>query len=94
MTGSAFEIAGSGADQDLVFSDDTLAAAPADTAVGIHHNRAGFHKDIKQSLLQRIQINLSTGRNDQKTHQGMHLTSPEQFSANPEILQTAVVAGA
>ena len=54
MTGPSLEVTGSGADQDFVFSDDTLAAAPADTAVGIHNDGTCFHKDIQQSLFQGV----------------------------------------
>ena len=36
MTGSSFEITGSGTDEGLSFTDDALTASPADAAVGVH----------------------------------------------------------
>ena len=42
------EITGAGTDQSLSFSDDALAASPADTAVGVHNNGSGFHEDLEQ----------------------------------------------
>ena len=48
MTGTALEVTGSGADQHFVLADDTLAASPADTAVGVHNNGSGFHEDLEQ----------------------------------------------
>ena len=42
---------------------DALAAAPADTAVGVHHDRPRFHKDLDQPFLQRLLIHLLAGGN-------------------------------
>lgn len=41
MTGSSFEITGSGTDEGLSFTDDALTASPADAAVGVHDDGSG-----------------------------------------------------
>ena len=51
MTGSSFEITGSGTDEGLSFTDDTLTASPADAAVGVHDDGSGFHEDLQKTFL-------------------------------------------
>ena len=50
MTGSSFEITGSGTDEGLSFTDDALTASPADAAVGVHDDGSGFHKDLQKTF--------------------------------------------
>ena len=50
MTGSSFEITGSGTDEGLSFTDDALTASPADAAVGVHDDGSGFHEDLQKTF--------------------------------------------
>ena len=50
MARTSLEVSGSGADQHFIFTDDTLAASPADAAVRVHDDGSGLHEDIDQSL--------------------------------------------
>ena len=50
MTGSSFEITGSGTDEGLSFTDDALTASTVDAAVRVHDNGTGIHKDIDQTF--------------------------------------------
>ena len=48
MSCTSLEVTCSGTNQNFVFSDHSLAASPAYTAVRVHNDCAGFHKDVKE----------------------------------------------
>ena len=50
MACAALEVSCTGTDQDLIFTDDALAASPAYTAVRVHNDRASFHEDVDQTF--------------------------------------------
>ena len=68
MTCAALEVSRTGADQDFVLADHTLAAAPAYAAVRVHDDRAALNKGVDQPFLQCLKINGLTCRNDKKTN--------------------------
>ena len=68
MTCAALEVSCTGTDQDLIFTDDALAASPAYAAVRVHDDRAALNKGVDQPFLQCLKINGLTCRNDKKTN--------------------------
>ena len=52
MSGASLEVTGTGTDQHLILANDTLTAAPADTAVRVHDNGAALHEDLDEALIQ------------------------------------------
>ena len=94
MPRTALKIAGARADEGLPFSDHALTAAPADRAVGVHHDSPCLHEDLQQALLQRLAVDPGTGGDDQKAHCIGDLSAFQDGSACTEVLNSSVVAGA
>ena len=94
MPRASFEVPGSCADQRLTFSDNALAAPPADAAVGVHDDGAGFHKGLKDPFLQRLAVDGLACRDYQEAYQRMDLFPSDDRSSHPQVFDPAVVAGA
>ena len=93
MTCAALEVSRTGADQDFVLADHTLAAAPAYAAVRVHNNCTGFHKDVDQAFLQCLEIDSLACRNHKETNFFSDFLSFNNISADSQILDTSVVSG-
>ena len=93
MTCAALEVSCTGADQDFIFADNALAAAPAYAAVRVHNNCAGFHEGVDQTFLQCLEINGLACRNHKETNYFSDLLSFNDGSADSQVLVTSGVAG-
>ena len=93
MSGTSLEVSGSGADQGLACANDALAAAPADTAVRVHHDSSCLHKGLDNSFLNGSFIDFVAGRYYQEANQRMYLSAADQVCADTQIAKSAVVAG-
>ena len=93
MSRTSFEISGTGGDQNFPFTDHALTASPAHTAVAVHDHGSGFHKDVDQSFVQRLHINLIGSRRDQESDALMNLLSFQYLSRQTQLIDPPVVAG-
>ena len=57
MSCTSFEVTRSCTDQDFVFTDNTLAASPAYTAVRVHNDRTCFHENVDQAIFKSLTVN-------------------------------------
>ncbi len=93
MSCASFKIAGSSAYEHFSLADHALTASPAHAAIGIHDNRACLHKGVDNPLSKCLSVHSSTCRHHQKPDERMHLFAFDQLCANPQVLDTSIVAG-
>ena len=89
MTCAALKVSRTGADQDFVLADHTLAAAPAYAAVRVHNNCSSFHKGVDQAFLQCLEIDSLACRNDKETNQ--YLFFRNASLRNPDYPEVIVI---
>ena len=93
MSCTTLEITCSCTDQNFIFTNNSLTASPADTAVRIHYNCTCLHENIKKSFLKSLTVNCLTCRNNKETDLICNFLSFDNFCSDTKIFNTSIITG-